>query len=151
GVRAAPGARGALCADRSSAAAGDPHHAPRLPDGAVGSPGDGEGPGATRSDTGARIFLCPAAGGRAVGWGDLAGGAAPVSGSGIPVSAGAAAAGDVHVQACAHPGCGVSVPAPEYAAAVSSAHSAGVDGAVSRDCRDPTRVAGASLHGSGTA
>ena len=49
-------------ADRSPAPAGDSRHAARLADGAAGSPGDGEGPGATRGDAGARVFLCPAAG-----------------------------------------------------------------------------------------
>ena len=37
--------------------AGDSRHAARLADGAAGSPGDGEGPGATRGDAGARVFL----------------------------------------------------------------------------------------------
>ena len=37
----------------------------------------------------------------------------------------------------------------EHAAAVSPAHCPGVGGAVSRDCRDPTRTAGAPLHRGG--
>ena len=60
-------------------------------DGTTGSPGDREGPGATRRDAGTRVFLCLAAGGLAVGRGDLAAWAAPVGGGGVSVSAGSAA------------------------------------------------------------
>ena len=38
-------------------AAGDSHHAARLADGAAGPPGNGEEPGATWGDAGARVFL----------------------------------------------------------------------------------------------
>ena len=44
--------------------------------------------------------------------------------------------GHVHVQARAHPGRGVPVAAAEHAAAVPSAHCAGVDRAIPRDRRD---------------
>ena len=80
---------------RSPAAAGDSLHPARLADGAAGSPGDREGPGATRGDAGTRVFLCPAPGRLAVGRGDPTAGAAPVGGGRVPVPAGAAAAGDV--------------------------------------------------------
>ena len=71
---------------------------------------------------------------------------AAAGGGGTGVPAGGAAAGDLHVQACAHPGRGVSVVAAEHPAAVSPAYCAGVGRAVSRDGRDATGTAGASLH-----
>ena len=45
---------------------------------------------------------------------------------------GRAAAGHLHVQACAHPGRGLSVVVAEHPPAVPSAHCPGVGGAVSR-------------------
>ena len=65
----------------------------------------------------------------------------------LVVAARHAPTGHVHVQARADPGRGVSVAAAEHAAAVPSAHCAGAGGAVSRDCRDAARTAGASLYG----
>ena len=56
---------------------------------------DGEGPGATRGDAGARVFLCAAAGGLAVGRGDLGAWPAPIGGSRVPVSAGSATGGNL--------------------------------------------------------
>src|SRR5215813_6660790 len=82
-----------------------------------------------------------------MGRGDLTTGAAPVGGGGVPVSAGAAAPGDLPLQACPDPGRGLSVLAAEHAAAVPSAHCRGVGGALSRALRDTTRMAGPSLHG----
>ena len=55
------------------------------------------------------------------------------------------------LQACPDPGRGLSVVAEEHPAAVPSAHCPGVGGAVSRDCRDPARTAGPSLHRGGPA
>ena len=46
---------------------------------------------------------------------------------------GVATPGDLYVQARAHSGCRLSVPAQKHAAAVSSAHCPGVGGTVSRD------------------
>src|SRR5207249_6755913 len=84
-----------------------------------------------------------------VGRGDRATRATPVSGGGVPIPAGAAAAGDVRLQARADSGRGVSVLAAEYPPTAPSAHCAGVSGALSRDGRDPARAGGPSLHGSG--
>ena len=78
--------------------------------------------------------------------GDLAAWAAPVGGGGVPVPAGAAAAGDVPLQARADPGRGLSVLAAEHPPAVPSAHCPGVGGALSRDSARPARAAGASLY-----
>ena len=78
--------------------------------------------------------------------GDLAAWAAAVGGGRVPVPAGAAAAGDVRLQARPDPGGGVSVLAAEHPPAASSAHCAGVRGALSRALRDPARAAGASLY-----
>ena len=64
-------------------------------------------------------------------------------------TSGAPAAGDLHVQACADSGRGLSVLPQEHAPAVPSAHCAGVGGALSRALRHPARAAGASLHPSG--
>src|SRR5262249_37536452 len=139
GIRPAPGAGGALCVNRASAAAGDSHHAARLADGAAGSPGDREEPGATRGDAGARGFLSPVAGCLPVGRVDVATGAVPVGGGGVPLPAGAAATGDVPFQAYPNSGRRLSVLAEKYAAAVPSTHRAGARGAVSRDGRDPAR------------
>ena len=74
-----------------------------------------------------------------MGRGDLAAWAAPVSGGGVPVPAGAAAAGDVPLQACPDPGSGVSVLAAEHPAAVSPAHCPGGGGALSRDSARPSQ------------
>ena len=84
-----------------------------------------------------------------VGRGDRAPGTAPVGGRGVPVPAGRAAAGHLHVQACAHPGRGVSVVAAEHPPAVPSAHCPGVGGAVPGDRRDPAGAAGPALHRGG--
>ena len=62
---------------------------------------------------------------------------------------GCAAAGDLHVQACAHPGCRVSVFAAEHPPAVSSAYCAGISRALSRARRDAARAAGPSLYRGG--
>ena len=77
---------GALCGQLPPLAI--PCHAARLPDGTARSPGDGEGPGTTRGDPGARVFLRAAARGGPVGGGDRAPRTAPVGGSGVPVPAG---------------------------------------------------------------
>ena len=77
-------------------------------------------------------------------------GAGTVSRGGIALPAGAAPAGDLPLQACPDPGCGLSVIAEEHAAAVPSAHCAGVGGALSRPRRDPARAAGAALHRGGS-
>ena len=58
-------------------------------------------------------------------------------------------AGHLYLQACPDPGRRLSVAAQEHAAAVSPAHCPGAGGAVSRDCRDAARTAGASLHRGG--
>ena len=145
----APGAGRALCADRAPAPAGHSRHPARLADGAAGSPGGGEGPGPTRGDPGARVFLRAAARRRPVGGGDRAPGTAPVGGSGVPVPAGGAAAGHLHVQACAHPGRGVSVVVAEHPPAVPSAHCPGVGGPVPGDRRDATRAGRPALHRGG--
>ena len=55
----------------------------------------------------------------------------------------------LYLQACPDPGGRLSVAAEEHAAALPSADCAGVGGAVSRDRRDATRTAGASLHRGG--
>ena len=65
-------------------------------------------------------------------------------------TSGAAAAGDLPLQACPDSGCRLSVVAAEHPPAVSSAHCAGVGGTVPGDCRDATRAAGAPLHRGGT-
>ena len=59
---------------------------------------------------------------------------------------GRAAPGDLHVQACAHPGRGLSVVAPEHPPAVPSAHCPGVGSPVPGDRRDATRAGGPALH-----
>ena len=64
-------------------------------------------------------------------------------------TSGAAAPGDVPLQACPDPGRGLSVVAAEHPPAVPSAHCPGVGGALSRDLRDPARAAGAPLHRGG--
>jgi hypothetical protein len=56
----------------------------------------------------------------------------PVGGSGVSLSAGATAAGDVPLQACPDPGSSLSVLAAEHAAAVPSAHCPGVGDTISR-------------------
>ena len=61
--------------------------------------------------------------------------------------AGGAAAGHLHVQACAHPGRGVSVAVAEHPPAAPSADCPGVGGPVPRDRRDPTRAGRAALYG----
>ena len=71
---------------------------------------------------------------------------AAAGGGGTGVPAGGAAAGDLHVQACLDPGRCVSVVAAEHPAAVSPAYCAGGGRAVSRDGRDATGTAGASLY-----
>ncbi len=76
-------------------------------------------------------------------------GAAPVGGGGVPVSAGAAAAGDLPLQACPDPGSGLSVLAAEHPPAVPSAHCPGVGGAISRERRDAARAGGPSLYRGG--
>src|SRR5262245_18802515 len=78
---------------------------------------------------------------------DLTTRAAPVSGGGVAVPAGAAATGDVSFQACPNPGYGLSVVAAQHAPAAPSTHCPGAGGALSRDLRDPARVAGLSLYG----
>src|SRR5437867_3721619 len=80
---------------------------------------------------------------------DLAAWAAAVGGGGVPVSAGAAAAGDVPLQTRPDPGYGLSVLAAEHPTAVPSAYCPGFGGALSRPLRDPARAVGPSLHGSG--
>ena len=94
-VRAPPGTGRPLRPHRSLAAAGDSHHAARLADGALGSPGSGEGPGATRGHAGARVFLCLAPGCLSMGRGHLALGVAPIGGSRVAVPARSATAGDL--------------------------------------------------------
>ena len=69
--------------------------------------------------------------------GDLATGAAPIGGGGVPVPAGSTAAGDVPLQARPDPGRGLSVLAQEHAAAVPSTYCAGLRGALSRDSARP--------------
>src|SRR5262249_27708604 len=111
-----------------------------------GSPGSGEGPGATRGHARTGIFLCPPPGGLSMGRGNLAGWAAPVGGSGVRVPAGSAATGDVSLQARPDPGGGVSVVAAAYPPAASSAYFPGTGGTVSRHCGHPARTTGASLY-----
>ena len=77
-------------------------------------------------------------------------GAAPVGGGGVAVPAGAAATGDVPLQACPDPGHGLSVVAAQHAPAVPSAHCPGVGGRSFPDRRDATRAAGAPLHRGGS-
>ena len=76
----------------------------------------------------------------------VAPGPAPVGGRGVPVPAGRAAAGHLYVQACAHPGRGVSVVVAEHPPAVPSAHCPGVGGPVPGDRRDPAGAAGPALY-----
>ena len=64
--------------------------------------------------------------------GTLQRGSAPAGGGRVPLSAGAAAAGDVCLQARPDPGGRVSVLAAEHPPAASSAHCAGVRGPLSR-------------------
>ena len=130
----------------SPAPAGHSRHPARLAHGAAGSPGSGEGPGPTRGDPGARVFLRAAARRGPVGGGDRAPGTAPVGGRGVPVPAGGAAAGHLHVQACAHPGRGLSVVAAEHPPAVPSAHCPGVGGPVPGDRRDAAGAGRPALH-----
>ena len=80
----------------------------------------GEEPGPTRGDPGARVCLCPAARRLPVGRGDVATGAPPVSGGGVPVPAGAAAARDVPLQACPDSRCGASVLTQEHTATATT-------------------------------
>src|SRR5262249_18612887 len=103
----------------------------RLADGAARSPGDGEEPGATRRDAGARVCLYAAAGRVPVGRGDRATGAPAVGRGGVAVPAGAAAPGDVPLQARPDPRGSVSVLVEEHAAAVPSTDCTGLGGAVS--------------------
>src|SRR4030095_12041269 len=133
--------------DRASATAGDSRDVARLAVGPAGSPGNGEGPGPAGGDAGARVLLRTAASRRPMGRGDLTTGTAPVGGSRVPVTAGAAAPGDITAQTCPAPGCGLSVLAAEYPPAVPPAHCAGGGGALSRDLRDPARTGGPPLHG----
>ena len=95
---------------RPTAPVGDSHHPARFADGAPGSPGGRQGPGATGGHAGTRVFVCPAPGRLPVGRGHVAPGPAPVGGGRVPLPAGAPAAGDVRLQACADPGGGLSVP-----------------------------------------
>ena len=62
---------------------------------------------------------------------------------------GGAAAGHLHVQACAHPGRGLSVVVAEHPPAVPSAHCPGVGGPVPGDRRDATRAGRPALHRGG--
>ena len=75
-------------------------------------------------------------------------GATGVGGGALP--AGGTTAGHVHVQACPHPGGGVSVAPQEHAAAVPPAHCPGIGGGFSRDHGHAPRTAGPALHGSGS-
>src|SRR6266849_1398386 len=84
-----------------------------------------------------------------MGRGDLTAVAAAVGGSGVPVPAGAATAGDIPLQACPDPGRRLSVLAAEHPAAAPSAYCPGIGGALSRALRDPARAAGAPLHRGG--
>ena len=81
-----------------------------------------------------------------MGRGHLATGTAAVSGGGVPLPAGCAAAGHLRLQTCHDPGGGVSVVAQEHPPAIPSAHRTGDGGALSRVLRDPTRAAGPSLY-----
>ena len=69
-----------------------------------------------------------------------------VSRGGTTLSARAATAGDLSLQACAGARDRISIVAEEQTPAVSPPDSSGLGGAVSRDQRDPTRISGASLH-----
>ena len=69
-----------------------------------------------------------------------------VSGGGAGLSARAAAAGPLSLQACADSGHGLSIVTQEHPAAVSPADCPGVRGTVSRDQRDTAGTGGASLH-----
>src|SRR5262245_16576321 len=82
-----------------------------------------------------------------MGRGDLTAWAAAVGRGGVPVPAGAAAAGDVRLQACPDPGRGLSILAAEYPPAVPPAHCPSLGDALSRDLRDAAGAAGASLYG----
>ena len=62
------------------------------------------------------------------------------------LSARAATAGDLSLQACPGSRHRLSIVAEEQTPAVSSTDCPGVGGAISGDQRDPTRAAGASLH-----
>src|SRR5882724_286410 len=73
----------------------------------------------------------------------------PLSGGGVPVPAGGTAAGDVRLQACPHPGGGLSVLTAEHPTAVPSTRRRGVGDTVPRGGRDATRGGGAPLHRGG--
>ena len=64
-------------------------------------------------------------------------------------TSGGATAGHLHVQACTHPGRGVSVVVAEYPPAAPSAHCPGVRGTVPGDRRDTTRAGRPALHRGG--
>ena len=124
----------------------DSRDAPGRAHGAARSARRGQGGGATRGGAGADLCLCAAAGGGAPGRASAGAwpGAAGAGRGALP--AGRAAARHLYLQACPRAGDGLSVAAAEHAAAVSSAHGAGVGGALSRPGRDPARAARPPLH-----
>ena len=141
------GAGGPLRADRAAARPGDPRDTPGLAHGAAGSPEYGQSGGTTRRDHWSHVCLYPAPGRGSLGRRDVAAGPAAVGGGRTRVPARCPAPGDLHVQACADPGCRLSVTPQEHAPAVSSAHCPGLGSPVPRDGRDATGTPGAALHG----
>src|SRR6266700_2048775 len=76
-----------------------------------------------------------------MGRGDLTAWVAAVGGGGVSVPAGSATAGDVSLQACPDPGCGLSVVAAEHAPAVPSAHCSGIGGALCQEVGETPQLA----------
>src|SRR5262249_46253170 len=125
GVRLAPGARGALCADRSPAPPGDSRYAPGRAHGAAGSARRRQGGGTTGGSARADVCLCAAAGPGAPGRvGAMAWPGTTGAGRGA-LPAGHATTPHLYVQACPGAGYGLSVAAAEHAAAIPPAHGTG--------------------------
>src|SRR4029453_1990317 len=81
--------------------------------------------------------------------GNGAAGAGPARGGRTALPTRNAPAGDLYLQACPHPGHRLSVTPQEYPTAVPPTDCAGAGGTLSRNRRDPARLAGPSLHGGG--
>src|SRR5262249_1582373 len=139
GIRAAPGARRTRGASWSAAAAGHSGDTARCAAGAARSPGGGPGTGTAGSNAGARVFLRAAGGRGAVGGGHPTPVAPPAGGRGITLPTWRATPGNIRLQACLDPRRGISVPAAQHAAAVSSPDCRGAGGAVSLYGGDATR------------
>ena len=130
-------AGGALCVARPAATPGDPRHSARRPPGAARSPRHRESRGATGGHDRAHVCLRGGPGRRAPGRHDAPESASAAGGGGDCDAAGPTAAGNLHVQARAHSGHGLSVATAEHAAAVSSAIAQVLDRAAS--LRPPRR------------